>query len=670
MVLVVLLTVSAVSAIDDANAIDVAESADVDEVQAVDEAPAVDDVQSIDEKVNDDSGDVLAATPDDEKLADTQPMNVQANNVSYDQNTSIVVTAPEGVTNFDNNISIYKDGVWFRNITFNATTGNAVLNITHGDIDAGTYFLKAIFNDGTNDYAGETFLKITKATPVVNVKDVEIVFGNITKIQVNVYDANGNGVADGDVIITIPWKEGYVSEHARIKNGQADVKFDIKDLIGIFSGNSSSTFNISSLIGGNRTFNASSLFGGNGTFNISGLFGGNGSFNISGFFNENGTFSGSFNTSSLFGGNGTFNISSLIGGNGTFNITSLLNGTNGTFDIGSLIGNLLGINATVKFAYAFPPGEYNITVNYLENRNYYGATNDTAKLKILPENDFEFKYDIYGPSQYAGDAFVNVTLTDGYGNVIPNANITIIFDGDDAVNVTLDAKGAGNATFHNVINGTHTVVFQYNGTNITVTYNVVVAIPTSIDAAALTTNAVNEAIDGKVGKYFEFVLQDDFANLLANKTVQVVIGDKVYQVVTDDKGVGKVQVNIAKAGTYTATLCFLGDDGNLASFATATIKVTKQKTTLKPAKTKYKFKAKAKTKKVKFTLKNAAGKVIKNKKITLKVKSKTFSAKTNKKGVVTIKVKYTKKGTVKATAKFAGDDTYKAVSKKIKLVFK
>ena len=50
--------------------------------------------------------------------------------------------------------------------------------------------------------------------------------------------------------------------------------------------------------------------------------------------------------------------------------------------------------------------------------------------------------------------------------------------------------------------------------------------------------------------------------------------------------------------------------------------------------------------------------------VSIKVNGKTFSAKTNSKGVATIKVKVSKKGKFTATAKFAGDNTYKAISKK------
>ena len=59
-----------------------------------------------------------------------------------------------------------------------------------------------------------------------------------------------------------------------------------------------------------------------------------------------------------------------------------------------------------------------------------------------------------------------------------------------------------------------------------------------------------------------------------------------------------------------------------------------------------------------------------SKKITIKVNGKTFSAKTNSKGVASIKVKVTKKGKFTATAKFAGDNTYKGITKKARFTVK
>ena len=59
---------------------------------------------------------------------------------------------------------------------------------------------------------------------------------------------------------------------------------------------------------------------------------------------------------------------------------------------------------------------------------------------------------------------------------------------------------------------------------------------------------------------------------------------------------------------------------------------------------------------------------MKSTKITLKVNGKTYSAKTNSKGVATFKItNLKKKGTFKTVIKYAGSKYYNKVSKTIKI---
>lgn len=155
---------------------------------------------------------------------------------------------------------------------------------------------------------------------------------------------------------------------------------------------------------------------------------------------------------------------------------------------------------------------------------------------------------------------------------------------------------------------------------------------------------------------------------LANKTVNVIINGVTYNGTTGEDGVSKIAVKFASAGTYYATVTFAGDDTYKSSIGTSKVVVSKKATKITAPKKS--FKAKVKTKKVKITLKSDST-VLKSKKITLKVNGKTYTAKTNSKGVATIKVtKLTKKGTFTYTVKFAGDKAYKAITKKGKMTIK
>lgn len=118
--------------------------------------------------------------------------------------------------------------------------------------------------------------------------------------------------------------------------------------------------------------------------------------------------------------------------------------------------------------------------------------------------------------------------------------------------------------------------------------------------------------------------------------------------------------NIYKGSTATAKITVN------AKPAPAPAPVVAKKTTLTAKKATLKVK---KAKKIKVTLK-AEGKAVSGKTITIKVNKKTFKAKTNAKGVATISVKVAKKGKFNAKVSFAGDKNYKAVSKTIKLTVK
>ena len=155
--------------------------------------------------------------------------------------------------------------------------------------------------------------------------------------------------------------------------------------------------------------------------------------------------------------------------------------------------------------------------------------------------------------------------------------------------------------------------------------------------------------------------------LIKNKKVTFTVNGKTYSAKTNSKGIATVKITLNKKGTYTYKAKFAGDNtyNAVTKSAKLTIKPVATSLTVK----KYTFKRKAKTKKIKATLK-VGSKVLKSKKVTFTVNGKKYSAKTNSKGIATVKIKLTKKGTFKYTAKFAGDNMYKATSKSNKVVLK
>lgn len=144
------------------------------------------------------------------------------------------------------------------------------------------------------------------------------------------------------------------------------------------------------------------------------------------------------------------------------------------------------------------------------------------------------------------------------------------------------------------------------------------------------------------------------------------------KVTTDENGVfiingefGKsVAINFAATDKFAASATSFTLPAEVIKTVTKT--VSKKSVSLKAPKATFKVKN---AKKVKITLKSGK-KALAKKKVTINVNGKSFSAKTNSKGVATISVKLTKKGIYSYVASFSGDKTYNSGLKAGKIVVK
>ena len=144
------------------------------------------------------------------------------------------------------------------------------------------------------------------------------------------------------------------------------------------------------------------------------------------------------------------------------------------------------------------------------------------------------------------------------------------------------------------------------------------------------------------------------------------------KVTTDENGVfiingefGKsVAINFAATDKFAASATSFTLPAQ--AIKTVTKIVSKKSVALKAPKAVFKVKN---AKKVKITLKSGK-KALAKKKVTINVNGKSFSAKTNSKGVATISVKLTKKGIYSYVASFSGDKTYNSGLKAGKIVVK
>ena len=126
----------------------------------------------------------------------------------------------------------------------------------------------------------------------------------------------------------------------------------------------------------------------------------------------------------------------------------------------------------------------------------------------------------------------------------------------------------------------------------------------------------------------------------AGEVVTFNVAGKNYNVRTNNQGYASFKITL-KAGNYKITAKYKGFE-------------VSNKITVKPTLITKDLKVK-KGKKIKYQAKllNTNGNALKGKKITFKIKGKTYKAKTNKKGIATIKIKNLKRGKYTVTVKYA-----------------
>lgn len=179
---------------------------------------------------------------------------------------------------------------------------------------------------------------------------------------------------------------------------------------------------------------------------------------------------------------------------------------------------------------------------------------------------------------------------------------------------------------------------------------------------------ISVTVDASKKQKVTITLKDKDGNALSSKDVNIVLNGVIYAEKTNENGISTVNTVFSKVGTFDYVVCFDGDNNYKSSIATAKIKVNKKSTSIVLPK-KATYKAKAKNKYYSITLKGE-GKALAKKQVTIKVNKKTYTAKTNAKGVAKFNVKITKKGTYKVNVNFKGDSIYNAASKAGKIIIK
>ena len=190
-------------------------------------------------------------------------------------------------------------------------------------------------------------------------------------------------------------------------------------------------------------------------------------------------------------------------------------------------------------------------------------------------------------------------------------------------------------------------------------------IPTKLTAPSQVTTVLN------TNKNLVITLKDNAGNVIKGEKVTITLNGGYKQVLTtNDNGQVVYAINSKLTPkTYTAKVSYLGNDDYAGSATTSKV-VVKKATPVLTAKSAT-FKVKTKTKKYTVTLKNNVNKVIKNAKVYITVKGKTYKAVTDSKGKAVFKItKLTKKGKYTAKVTYYGNTYYNKVVKSVKITVK
>jgi len=351
--------------------------------------------------------------------------------------------------------------------------------------------------------------------------------------------------------------------------------------------------------------------------------------------------------------NSTISIGpSVVDYGNSLNVTADTTGAKG------ITAKIDGENAKVDgFTIEIPvldAGIHTLTVTTIPEENYNAVT-ENATITVRKVNSTLTVTDITFDYKTKGIATVTFTGATGVKATVINqgqANVTV-----NGTNITVSNLNAGKYTLQ------VTTIAEDNYNPITKTASI------TVNKLKTTLNAKSIATVYNVNKNLVITLKDSKGNALNGVNITVQLKDaKTYT--TNKNGQIKVPTKGLIPKTYTAKITFKGNT-NYEKTSKNTVKVTVKKATPKITAKKKTFKRTVKTKKYNIALKTNLKKAMKGVKVTLKVNKKTYSAKTNKKGIATFKItKLIKTGKYTATVKFAGNKYYNAKSVKQKIIVK
>ncbi len=263
--------------------------------------------------------------------------------------------------------------------------------------------------------------------------------------------------------------------------------------------------------------------------------------------------------------------------------------------------------------------------------DYYNGANSSSKLIIIPKVDV--KINVLAKIYVGG---VLAIIKDSNGNAVSNKNVTVklaskyysmVSNNNGEIKLPINiAKGSYSVNILSVGEG------QYGEASVSSKISVLSIITGNKDYSVYYGNAI---------KYKVRIFDSQGKPVSKGKSVVFTINGKSKTVKTDSSGYATYSIKLG-VGKYTLSIKYNGH----AVSNKITFKSTLSAKNL--------VKKKAKTIKFSVKLVNKNGKILKNKKITFKIKGKKYIAKTNNKGVATVSIKNLSVGKFTIASSYGG----------------
>ena len=615
-------------------------------------------------------------------------INLTVNNITYNDKIILNITLNHDMA-LINKVNVKIDDKTYEILVLNDTT----LYEVPDSFNAGNYTAELIYIDHFNDINKNTSFKVSKAVNNISVSSDNVTFSQKSVIIVKA-DVDGiYSVKINDTLVNVSVSDGEGSNEIHLNAGEYFAGIDwIHDNYN--SNIQNTTFKVSKLdvemsLDANVIFNDVNI-----NVALSKPVNASVILNIS----------GDIKNLDIVDGIGVLKLTDLAQGN--YEVYAVFNNTNYEFadnstaftidsylpvmliDVDNItVGEVLIVTVTLSSNYSLTPTG-NVTFSINNSDNTQNISQGIAKTYVhgLPYGDYLLKV------SYSGDDLFSPLNSDTAFSVLrirPNITISNSISYGGNINMKLSNGMKGNLTmFVNNVNyninynsynfninvpdleiGSYEVNISFAGDSKFSPLNIsetllVTKVNSLISASSISTNVISIAN----GLSYSVTLKDSNGKALNNKNLDIVFDGRTYHASTNSAGVANFKLYSSSSGLKSVAISFSGDSYCNAVSTTKQINIAKVKTSLKvPSKT---YKKSSKSKKLQATLKDGYGKAIKNAKITFKVKSKKYTAKTNAKGVATINVKITKKGSYSVKVSFSANNKYLSCSKSAKLKIK